>query len=91
MDQQDKLMKYKREYDVIADVGQKPKALEKHDYERKFVHHHHHLTTTPHYNPQTHRQKNSIEESFPELDHIKSIYLHGEPGCGKSHLMDIFY
>lgn len=25
------------------------------------------------------------------MDSIKSVYLYGEPGCGKSYMMDIFY
>ena len=30
-------------------------------------------------------------QKFSGLDNIKSIYLHGDPGCGKSQLMYLFY
>ena len=30
-------------------------------------------------------------DRFADLDKLKSIYLWGDPGCGKSFLMDLFY
>jgi len=32
-----------------------------------------------------------MESKFSALDNVRSIYLHGDPGCGKSQLMYLFY
>jgi len=32
-----------------------------------------------------------MESKFKDLDNVRSIYLHGDPGCGKSQLMYLFY
>jgi len=32
------------------------------------------------------RQKRTLNQQFKNLDKIKGIYLHGEPGCGKSQI-----
>lgn len=32
-----------------------------------------------------------LKSKYKELDDLKSIYLWGDPGCGKTFLMDLFY
>lgn len=35
--------------------------------------------------------KRHIHEKYKELDELKSIYLWGDPGCGKTFIMDHFF
>lgn len=32
-----------------------------------------------------------LMEKYPKLDKMKSVYIWGDPGCGKSFLMEQFY
>ena len=32
-----------------------------------------------------------LQNQFKELDTVKSLYIWGDPGCGKSFLMEQFY
>ena len=32
-----------------------------------------------------------LQNRYKDLDELKSIYLWGEPGCGKTFIMELFY
>lgn len=36
-------------------------------------------------------QKARIQNSFKDLNSLRHVYLWGDPGCGKSFLVDLFY
>lgn len=37
------------------------------------------------------KQIRKLKDQFKDLNEVKSIYLWGDPGCGKSFIMEKFY
>lgn len=37
------------------------------------------------------KKKLDIQSSFADLNEIKHVYVHGDPGSGKSYMIDLFY
>jgi predicted ATPase len=33
----------------------------------------------------------SASKKYTDLSDLKSVYIWGDPGCGKSFIMDLFY
>lgn len=37
------------------------------------------------------KQKQRIQKEYEDLDDLELVYVHGDPGSGKSFLCDLFY
>jgi DNA replication protein DnaC len=71
-------MNFKTEYEAVADYGDGAKSLARTGQSMFDVY------KKDNSNSVEAKAKRAIAKKFKALENVKSVYLHGDPGCGKS-------
>ncbi|CDW84177.1 lactation elevated protein 1 [Stylonychia lemnae] len=94
LERQKRIMDYKQEYQTYKGhktslaINQAQTLNESQGLFNFFSPHHNLNKQADSYNQKG--GKNFLQERYKDLDDLKSIYLWGEPGCGKTFIMDLF-
>eukprot|EP00347_Sterkiella_histriomuscorum_P005559 403356147 len=96
--QQQKLEKYKGEYNNITQMQSKrqqttqKKPQEENNFFNIFSSHHNLAKSGD--EPDSYNSNKSLQildEKYKDISDLKSVYLWGDPGCGKTFIMDLFF
>ena len=86
------MLQFKDEFNKVVDFGQYSQTIErkggvkKHEYNTFMDNSYGKKKLDPYV-----KQKQRIMEEYQDLDVLEHIYVHGDPGSGKSFLCDLFY